>query len=213
MTDPYQPGAHPQPYLADSAGVPVPPPPPRTVAEGGGYPCDPSQGDLAVAGVGPVRAAGMGARLLARIIDWLIIIVFAALCVGAIVGLALVARDPYTGANAFETESDPPWWFLLAFLLMLAIISLVPLAYEIFMISKYGATLGKMAVGVRVIRLADGALPGAAGSFMRILIPTCAGLVCGCGTLLVYVSPFFDRSPARQGWHDMVAKTMVIRTR
>jgi uncharacterized RDD family membrane protein YckC len=28
---------------------------------------------------------------------------------------------------------------------------------------------------------------------------------------VVYLSPFFDSSGRRQGWHDMAAKTVVIR--
>jgi translation elongation factor EF-G len=100
---------------------------------------------------------------------------------------------------------------------MVLYFAVLPLAwpvYEIAMIATRGATLGKMAVGIRVVKVADGSLPGVGPSFLRYLLPMGAGWVsCGLGYPLVYLSPVFDKTPARQGWHDMVAKTMVIVTR
>lgn len=38
-------------------------------------------------------------------------------------------------------------------------------------------------------------------------------LFCGLGTLLVYLSPFFDNSGKLQGWHDRAGSTIVIKTK
>lgn len=200
MTGDQQGGAWPPPYSVQPHGFPAPAPP--TLADGGGYPCDPAVGDISVAGLGPVRAAGIGRRLSARIIDWIVQALLFVLFAVPIAALASAMDEP-----------DPSGWYVVLVLASFAFMMLAPPAYEIALTAKYGATLGKMALGIRVVRLADGRLPGAGTSFMRILLPVCAGLVCGIGTFFVYLSPLFDKSPALQGGHDMVAKTMVIRTR
>lgn len=175
------------------------------VAEGGGYPCDPRDGDLFIVGLGPVRRAGMGRRLLARLLDWLVILLIMGLA-GATMALAVHALGGFSGEK-------PPPIAIVFILLMVLMISLFPWGYEIFLTARYGATVGKTITGITVVRLTDGRRPGTGVSFMRVLVPFGAAMVSGVGHLLVYLSPVFDRSPARQGWHDVVAKTMVIRRR
>jgi uncharacterized RDD family membrane protein YckC len=83
----------------------------------------------------------------------------------------------------------------------------------VILIALKGATLGKMAVGIRVVRVVDGQVPGWGPSFARWGMAIGIGIVtCGLGTLLVDISPFFDSSGNNQGWHDKVAKTVVIRS-
>ena len=65
----------------------------------------------------------------------------------------------------------------------------------------------------KVVREQDGGLPGWGQSALRWLIPQVAGLVCGLVTLLVYLSPFFDNTGRQQGWHDKVAKTLVVNSK
>ncbi|SFQ00652.1 Uncharacterized membrane protein YckC, RDD family [Amycolatopsis arida] len=208
---PYSPG-----WTAQAAQGHVPPgspypghpypgyPPP--IAAGGGFPCGP-EGDLALAGLGPVRRAGMGRRFAARLLDGLLLLVVLGALVGGVVGL-LAAR------GAFDRDDPPLWALLTLIVLVYCVAPLIPPAYEIAMVARGGATVGKRALGIRVVRTADGALPGVGTSFLRFLVPFGASWVsCGLGGLLVYLSPVFDRSPAQQGWHDMAAKTMVIRAR
>lgn len=97
--------------------------------------------------------------------------------------------------------------------LLQAVVYLGPPAYEIVMIAQWGATFGKRWMGLRVVRMANGQAPGFGVALVRFLIPAVGALACGIGALVVYASPLFDKSVAKQGWHDMAAKTMVIKVR
>lgn len=164
---------------------------------------------LVVPGLGPVCPAPMSRRLLARVIDGVLMLVVTALIIGVFVGV--VALGVALGPDPAPPEV--PGWFIALAVVFGVLIGAAPLVYEVTMIAKYGATVGKRAAGVRVILLADGRPPGAAAAFRRILPLFLGGLAGGIGSVLVAVSPYFDSSPARQGWHDKLARTMVISTR
>jgi uncharacterized RDD family membrane protein YckC len=82
--------------------------------------------------------------------------------------------------------------------------------YETMMIGTRGATLGKQWLGIRVVREADGQLLGIGPAALRWLIPWIGILACFVGQLVVFLSPFFDSTKRNQGWHDKVAKDLVI---
>ena len=126
-------------------------------------------------------------------------VVFAAVLVPAAAGMA-VGQPP------------PPWYFVVVVLMYLLILVGVAL-YEILMVAKRGATLGKSVVGIRVLRIADGQLPSVGSAATRWVIPLLGGIACGLGQILVYLSPFFDDETRRQGWHDKAAKTIVVRSK
>lgn len=206
----YGPPQYPQPQYPPYGNPPYPYPPwplpPRPLAQGGGYPCDPALGDLAVAGLGPVRRAGLGMRLLARVVD--------AILVSAVLGLLVVGfLFGLDGAEQMDSGEPSGWVIVTMLLLFFVVVPLAPLVYEVTMIARKGATLGKMLCGLRVIRLEDGAVPGAGTSILRCLLPIALVFTCGFAIPLVYLSPVFDSSPAKQGWHDMLGKTMVITVR
>jgi uncharacterized RDD family membrane protein YckC len=90
---------------------------------------------------------------------------------------------------------------------------LLGIVYEVVLIAVRGATIGKSVAGVKVVRGEEGALPGFGPSFIRWVIPAVAGAVFSLLQLLIYISPFFDSSGRRQGWHDKAAHTFVIRSR
>jgi uncharacterized RDD family membrane protein YckC len=85
------------------------------------------------------------------------------------------------------------------------------LLYEWLMIGITGATLGKRALGLRVVRETTGEVPGVGAAFIRYIIPIVGAFVCYIGALLVYLSPFFDNTGKLQGWHDRAAGTLVIK--
>ncbi|GDY63373.1 hypothetical protein SAV14893_027660 [Streptomyces avermitilis] len=93
---------------------------------------------------------------------------------------------------------------------MIAVLAIVGLLYEWLMTGLVGATLGKLAVGIRVVKADTGQKPGLGSSFIRWIIPLVGSLACGIGQVLVYLSPFWDKSGRQQGWHDKAAGTMVI---
>lgn len=87
------------------------------------------------------------------------------------------------------------------------------LIYEFLFVAYRGATLGKMALGIKVVDQRTGGLIGQRRALVRQLIPFAGALVCFVGALLVYASPLFDRSGRIQGWHDKAAHDLVVKMR
>ncbi len=91
----------------------------------------------------------------------------------------------------------------------------IGLIYEVWMIAAKGQTLGKMATRIKVIRADNGELPGWSNSFNRWILPGFFGAaaafipIVGLVSLLIYLSLLWGKN--RQGWHDMVAKTLVVK--
>lgn len=151
---------------------------------------------------------------------------------------------PETGVNALATLSQRAWArtidmgiviFAIGSLIsvfpldedddvrtiILAIAALwfvIELAYETTMVSIFGATAGKLALGTRVARFADGATPRWDQVMLRCLLPLSVGIavlvlfeVPFLGAAAVYVTAAFDE--LARGWHDKAGGTVVIRTR
>ena len=83
---------------------------------------------------------------------------------------------------------------------------LVYFAYFAIMEGYYGQTLGKMALGIKVVREADGQPPGGRAAVLRTLMR----IVDSIGSYLVaFVTALVSDKNQRLG--DMVAKTLVVR--
>jgi uncharacterized RDD family membrane protein YckC len=83
--------------------------------------------------------------------------------------------------------------------------------YETLMIALLGRTLGKIALGTRLVRTVDGARPGWSEAVMRALVPLAFGAIPQVGVFLsavVYSMAFWN--PLRQGLHDRAAGTLVV---
>ncbi len=86
------------------------------------------------------------------------------------------------------------------------------LVYETVMIAMLGQTVGKMALGTRVVRLLDGNRPYWSESLIRSLVPLSLGAIPRIGlflTVMVYAMALWN--PLRQGLHDKAAGTLVVR--
>ncbi len=82
-----------------------------------------------------------------------------------------------------------------------------PWVYYVTLTGIRGQTLGKMALGLMVIR-EDGSLPGLGYAALREIIGKfVSGLLFGLG----FFSAGWDKR--KQGWRDKIAGTVVIRTR
>src|SRR5690349_5342268 len=131
----------------------------------------------------PGNIATMGKRFAARLIDALIgFVVIAVLGVLLIGGAAsTVQTDPTTG----EVTSGGG---ILggAIFGYLGLIFLWSIGYELTFTALKGATFGKMAMGIKVVREQDGAIPGWGPAALRWVIPAVGGMICGLVTLLVY---------------------------
>lgn len=132
-----------------------------------------------------VEFAGFGARLVAYIIDSLIILV-------VIIVLAIVA-----GLAVFVLP-------LLSIVPILAIL-IVPLIYFPYYWQKSGQTPGKKMMGIKVVRDTDGGPLTWGTAVIRLVGYWVSGLVFYLG----YIWVFIDKR--KRGWHDLIASTVVIK--
>ncbi|MFF9070714.1 RDD family protein [Streptomyces sp. NPDC014646] len=203
---PQQPGQPPQGQ--PGYGYPQQPPAPGTLQANNGY--------INVPNLGTVQIGTMGLRLGARLIDGLAIGVLygiiSAIGVAGALGLAKSTEDCTYGTAGYDScMNDASAGFIATMFSMLAILVLVTLLYEWLMISLVGATLGKMALGLKVVKESTGQNPGLGAGFIRYIIPIVGAFLCYIGAVLVYLSPFFDNSGKLQGWHDRAAGTLVVK--
>ncbi len=87
----------------------------------------------------------------------------------------------------------------------------VSLVYYVLMVGLLARTVGKLAVGTRIVRSDDGGQPGWGASALRALVPLAFGAIPQVGFLLalgVFGVAVF--SPLRQGLHDRAAATLVV---
>ena len=148
-----------------------------------------------------VALASPGTRFTARIVDLFVILVL-----GSVLGASL---GSVLGSAA-----------------TLATTVIVAAAYETVFIATKGQTPGKMATRIKIVRAGDGAMPPWGAAAARWALPAGASIARDIGAavgiesgalsllglvgVLVYVSLLWDKR--RQGWHDMVARTLVINT-
>ncbi|MFF5143560.1 RDD family protein [Streptomyces sp. NPDC013157] len=157
----------------------------------GGYPADP------LAGMPPL--ADSGRRTLARIIDMILVgIVVVLLTLAFRVSEYQMDGDKISAGRSFAQS-------LVAAVLFVA--------YDTVLIAKWGQTLGKKWLGMRVANLSDGATPSAQTSLLRALVLWVPfAFCCACvWTVICGGWSYFDR-PYRQGLHDKAAKTVVVST-
>ena len=84
--------------------------------------------------------------------------------------------------------------------------------YTVVPTAVLGQTLGKIAIGTRVVAEADGTVPGWRRSLVRWALPGLAGRlpVIGLGvSLAIMASLVWD--PRRRGLHDRMAGTIVVK--
>jgi uncharacterized RDD family membrane protein YckC len=149
-------------------------------------------------GGGPDPLAGMpplapgGKRLLARIIDIIIVLIPSFLLDWAAVGLH---DDDFT---AGRSAVGGVFTFGIGFL------------YEFFSSRATGQTLGKKAMGLRAARLSDGSVPDAQSAAVRALVLWLPAFCCSClWFVIIGLTVLFDK-PYKQGLEDKAAKTVVV---
>ncbi len=182
------------PYPLDQPEQPQPPYPLPPQYQQPQYP--PLPGQYPPGNPAPRELASPLQRLFARILDSIIL---------AIVGVVV--------AELFLVVNDDSI-VLYIFFFMCGVF------YEVGMVATRGATLGKMVINLKVIDAETGAIPEWRESFLRWFVlngiaailsffsPTIATLGVLVG-ILVALSILWD--PRKQGWHDMAAKTYVVR--
>jgi uncharacterized RDD family membrane protein YckC len=154
---------------------------------------------------GPPRVATIGARLAARLLDAAVLVV-ALLPMRLLFGMLGMDQGLHVDASGQFVEGDPN--LRTAFMVL---VGAVVVGYEVLLIATQGATLGKVAMKLRVVQRRDGSLPGWGRAFTRWAVPTLGLLACLVGELVVYASPLLDGTGYNRGWHDRAAGTVVIR--
>lgn len=157
-------------------------------------------------------------RLLARLID---AVVYSAVgcvlgvptCVGLVFAAAVVDTSP-TGTGSTPYDPDPTRLFGPSALLVgAAALAMIVFGYlyEVELVLRRGATVGKRATGIRVVTVTPSTTPDRRTLTVRYL---CLAVLGGCVPLfwlLDGVWQLWDR-PHRQCLHDKAAGTVVIET-
>jgi uncharacterized RDD family membrane protein YckC len=167
--------------------------------------------DLGLPPAGRNSLAGIGPRVWASLID--------ALVLTPVIGIDLLLRhtrsvDPSSGIGHVRMVSTHPS-------VALSLLLLAPSAvYLIGLIATRGQTLGQMALGLRVARRHDGAVPGWSVSSRRWML---SGGTAVLGFVLPALAPLLLLvsvvdllwavwDPNRQCLHDLIADTVVVNT-
>ena len=129
--------------------------------------------------------AGFWQRAAAFVIDWLIVIVILMPVLIVVFGMREISLDP----------AEHSWDLLVPLVIGAAVVGFW----------RYcGATPGKVALGVRIVDARDGSAPSTARLVVRLL----AYLVSAIPLYLGFLWIGIDRR--KQGWHDKIARTIVI---
>jgi uncharacterized RDD family membrane protein YckC len=146
--------------------------------------------------------AGFWSRAAARVIDLLIIIaafnlIYLTDRLGADAGLwtGMGLDEGSATGSGFSMANVLRGLFFLAF----------PVFYYVYLHATYGQTFGKMALKIRVVN-EDGTPLDYRKSFLRWL----GYFLCDLTFYIGYLWAAFD--PRKQGLHDKVCKTVVVRT-
>ncbi|HUY97495.1 MAG TPA: RDD family protein [Verrucomicrobiae bacterium] len=142
-----------------------------------------------------VPVAGIGSRFLAACLDTLVILLIEAVLIFAVVALITPASHPGVAGPIL--------------IVLVVVASLVPIAYYVvWELTSGGRSLGKIACGLRVVRL-DGVPVGGGESLVRNIVRLLDFLPVAYGVGVVTM--FTARSSRRLG--DLAAGTVVIRER
>ncbi|MBD8080579.1 RDD family protein [Cellulosimicrobium arenosum] len=154
---------------------------------------------------------GVGRRFGAYVLD----VAAPALVVGVVVvaGLLLVGA-PLLGDVRVATPEEASA-LLSKMLVVYVVAGVVWLAWwvgVIFWEGSSGKTLGNLATGVRTVDAATRGPLGFGRALLRWLVVGISGIVPFL-PIVVVLSPAFDSSGRRQGWHDSLAKAAVVDVR
>jgi len=144
-----------------------------------------------------VDYAGFWIRFVAKIIDGLIVGVIFGIPFALIMFRGLLSGGPPQVQNWMTYFTAAPWQILE---------TVIGVLYAGFFVGKFGATPGKMALGLKVVT--PEGLPISYGrAFGRAAAEVLSRLICFIG----YIIAGFDQQ--KRALHDHIASTRVIKTR
>ncbi len=148
---------------------------------------------------GEQELAGRGTRLAAAIIDGLIL--------GLIVWPVAMSSDYWTRATQGQVGMSD--------LLQLSLVSLIGyLVLHGYLLHKYGQTIGKRLLGIRIVSVFDGQIVSLGKVFGARYVPIqLAGIIPVIGNILPLVDVLFIFREDRRCLHDFIAGTKVVKAR
>ncbi|MBN2816689.1 MAG: RDD family protein [Campylobacterales bacterium] len=111
--------------------------------------------------------------------------------------LIIALWDSFINAQTLEALISVTNSFVIEYIIM-------KIVYQTFFLTQYGATLGKIAMKIRVIEIRTLKNPTLASSLNRAIFRVISEMLFYLG----FIWAFFE--PSRQGWHDKTAKTLVV---
>jgi len=144
---------------------------------------------------GEMVYAGFWIRVGAKVID--AIILWA-------VGFAVSFLGGFFFAGVHSTGGQIPTRFIASNILMALLSSAIQIAYPIYFLGKYGATLGKMACGLKVVR-PDGERISYARACGRVFAEFLSSIILCIGYIMVALDE------EKRALHDRICDTRVIR--
>ena len=111
--------------------------------------------------------------------------------------LMIALYDKFSASSSMEDTINLVNSFVLEFMF-------VKIIYQSFFIAQYGATLGKMAMKIRVVDIQTGANPNIISSLNRGIFRVISEIFMYLG----FLWGFFDQY--KQTWHDKTARTIVV---
>ncbi|MEU9565187.1 RDD family protein [Streptomyces sp. NPDC048161] len=206
--DPFRKKPHEPPPSSGSPydSAPPPPPPPYDPGPYGGG--GPYGGPDPLAGMPPL--AEPGKRILARLIDFLIISIPLYLISLPWGGAVEMSDNNGNGSGVSDVFSQTYSGHQLVWSLIGLV---VYVAYDTYFTHKDGRTLGKRLLKLRVAMLNDGRVPDTGASFLRAVVLWLPALLCcPCLWWLINIVLMFTDKPYRQGLQDKAAKTVVVQS-
>ncbi|MFI2103627.1 RDD family protein [Isoptericola sp. NPDC019693] len=158
--------------------------------------------------------AGVGRRAAAYVLDVVTLSVLAGI-VGGVVAVATGVPDAMAGAAEATTAMGAQAAaaeVVAALLPVYGVVGLVSLLGWVGLAAwegTTGRTVGNSLLGIRTVAADGGGPVGVGRDLLRWLVLAACGVLPLVGTVLVLVSPTFDSSGRRQGWHDKAARSVV----
>jgi uncharacterized RDD family membrane protein YckC len=139
-----------------------------------------------------------------RLAAWLIDQIIPAVAVGVVFAVTFPAVLARTGTAQLDA--------LATFWLGMLMAGVVSLAYAVWLWgwqASAGKTPGHLVLGLRITS-EEGTPAGWGPIFLRSVLVWVSGLVPVIGPVLMLLSNVWDTNHQRQGWHDKVARTLVL---
>jgi len=141
---------------------------------------------------GGLNYAPFGTRFLAYFLDSIILFAFN-MMIGLLMGLTMAQAVGVAPKRSIAIQ-----------FVLIAIQLTVAICYESVLVGKYGATLGKMALKIKVVT-ADGGQVSYARAFGRYFAKILSSFTC----LIGFIIAAFD-NPQRRALHDHICNTRVV---